>query len=75
MDLDGFKQINDAHGHGYGDVVLVAVADNLRRASAMNSVVARLGGEEFLIAELIEPDDAERTANASARPSRPRPAG
>ncbi|WP_168214897.1 diguanylate cyclase domain-containing protein [Mycolicibacterium sp. ELW1] len=62
VDLDGFKQINDAHGHGYGDVVLVAVADNLRRASAMNSVVARLGGEEFLIAELIEPDDAERTA-------------
>ncbi len=62
VDLDGFKLINDAHGHGYGDTVLVAVADNLRRASAMNSVVARLGGEEFLIAELIEPDDAAGTA-------------
>ncbi|WP_227999559.1 diguanylate cyclase [Mycolicibacterium sp. P1-5] len=62
VDLDGFKQINDTHGHGYGDAVLVAVADNLRRASAMNSVVARLGGEEFLVAELIEPEEAEGAA-------------
>ena len=62
IDLDGFKQINDRHGHGFGDTVLIGVADNLRRASAMNSVVARLGGEEFLIAELTEP--AEPAAGA-----------
>jgi len=54
VDLDRFKQINDMHGHGYGDTVLLAVADNLIRRSAMDSVVARLGGEEFLIAELTE---------------------
>lgn len=70
VDLDGFKKINDTHGHGYGDAVLVAVADNLRRASATNAVVARLGGEEFLIAELTGPDDpalrAERFREAVA---------
>ena len=62
VDLDGFKQINDRHGHGFGDAVLIAVADNLRRSSAMNSVVARVGGEEFLIAELAEPGDAAARA-------------
>ncbi|AKK27380.1 diguanylate cyclase [Mycobacterium sp. EPa45] len=62
VDLDGFKQINDTYGHGYGDTVLVAVADNLRRASAMNAVVARPGGEEFLIAELTATDDPSACA-------------
>lgn len=70
IDLDRFKQINDTHGHAYGDAVLIAVADNLRRTSAMNSVVARLGGEEFLIAELAPPGDpgasAERLREAVA---------
>jgi diguanylate cyclase (GGDEF)-like protein len=70
VDLDGFKQINDSHGHSFGDTVLIAVADNLRRCSAMSSVVARLGGEEFLVAELTESDApvtlAERLREAIA---------
>ncbi|GAY13792.1 diguanylate cyclase [Mycobacterium sp. shizuoka-1] len=70
VDLDRFKQINDVHGHGFGDTVLLAVADNLIRCSAMDSVVARLGGEEFLVAELTQPgaavDCAERLRAAVA---------
>lgn len=70
VDLDRFKQINDSHGHSFGDTVLLAVADNLRRCSAMSSVVARLGGEEFLVAELTESDApamlAERLREAVA---------
>ena len=70
VDLDGFKLVNDTHGHGFGDTVLLAVADNLRRSSAMSSIVARLGGEEFLVAELTEPDArlvcAERLREAVA---------
>jgi diguanylate cyclase (GGDEF)-like protein len=62
VDLDGFKKFNDAHGHGAGDEVLIAVADNLRRASRVNSVVARVGGEEFLIAETADAATARESA-------------
>jgi diguanylate cyclase (GGDEF)-like protein len=64
VDLDGFKRINDSQGHAVGDRILVAVADNLHRASRMNSVVARIGGEEFLIAELTDSDEAGETAES-----------
>lgn len=51
IDLDGFKQINDTHGHQSGDEVLVACADRMRAAVRRSSdLVARLGGDEFLIA-------------------------
>lgn len=62
VDLDGFKRFNDHQGHTIGDQILIAVADNLRRASRINSVVARIGGEEFLIAELTDPTAARQTA-------------
>jgi diguanylate cyclase (GGDEF)-like protein len=49
LDLDGFKPVNDRHGHATGDILLCEVADRLRRAGGDQAVVARLGGDEFAI--------------------------
>jgi diguanylate cyclase (GGDEF)-like protein len=49
LDLDHFKQINDALGHGAGDRVLVEVARRLRAAARPEDCVARWGGEEFAV--------------------------
>jgi two-component system cell cycle response regulator len=48
-DLDHFKQVNDLYGHASGDAVLVEVAKRLRRSLRGTDMVARIGGEEFLI--------------------------
>jgi len=60
IDLDGFKQINDSHGHACGDEVLVRCAERMRAAVRRSSdLVARLGGDEFLIAlRDVGPTDA-----------------
>ncbi len=63
LDLDRFKQINDTFGHAAGDSVLAEVGLRLRGVTDENDLVARMGGEEFLIAMPdISPDEAYRHA-------------
>jgi diguanylate cyclase (GGDEF)-like protein len=49
IDLDGFKQVNDMHGHEAGDQVLREIAARIRSAAGDAAVVARLGGDEFAV--------------------------
>jgi len=49
IDIDCFKQINDAHGHAHGDAVLQATVGILRQSVRQGDVLARWGGEEFIV--------------------------
>ncbi|MEM1051629.1 MAG: EAL domain-containing protein [Pseudomonadota bacterium] len=47
LDLDGFKAVNDVHGHKTGDLLLVAIADRLRDFASTGTHISRMGGDEF----------------------------
>jgi len=49
LDLDGFKHINDTHGHNAGDAVLVEVVHRIQRSIRGNDTLARVGGDEFVL--------------------------
>jgi diguanylate cyclase (GGDEF)-like protein len=51
-DIDGLKQINDAHGHIEGDLAIIRTAHALQRTFRNSDVIARLGGDEFAVIAL-----------------------
>ncbi|WP_062207083.1 GGDEF domain-containing protein [Aureimonas sp. AU12] len=62
LDLDGFKAVNDRHGHAAGDDVLRQAAGRLGDAAGPGSLLARLGGDEFagILASSEDPREARR---------------
>jgi diguanylate cyclase (GGDEF)-like protein/PAS domain S-box-containing protein len=60
IDLDNFKEINDVHGHNVGDRILRQFATRLRRLLRRSDVIARFGGDEFVVATQLESHDRQQ---------------
>lgn len=62
LDLDNFKPLNDTHGHGVGDLLLIEVAKRLKTCVREADTVARFGGDEFVV--LLSDLDRDKDAAA-----------
>ncbi|MGH9249773.1 MAG: GGDEF domain-containing protein [Acidimicrobiales bacterium] len=72
VDLDGFKRVNDAHGHAAGDRILVEAARRLQRTAGPDAFVARYGGDEFaIVIRAAEPEARDLTERVTACLCRP----
>jgi diguanylate cyclase (GGDEF)-like protein len=60
IDLDGFKEVNDTHGHAVGDAALAAVAQALDRRLRSTDLLARIGGDEFAVLLRVTGGEAAR---------------
>ncbi|WP_369812480.1 GGDEF domain-containing protein, partial [Kineosporia sp. A_224] len=75
LDLDGFKAVNDVHGHAAGDEVLVVVAEALRALAPDAGVAARTGGDEFAVLTPGDVDAGRQLGNRIAAAVREQVAG
>lgn len=66
IDLDGFKDVNDRHGHATGDHLLIALAGRMRQTLRESDTLARIGGDEF-IALLPDTTDEESALSMASR--------
>ena len=65
LDLDYFKRVNDTHGHEIGDVVLIELAEILKKNCRQSDIPARWGGEEFVL--LLTETDLEGAINRAEK--------
>ena len=65
IDLDNFKHFNDSMGHGFGDLLLIAVANRLINCARESDTIARLSGDEFtiILEDLSNQDDLDYLCN------------